>query len=73
MGFQGVQDVFLVVGTERKLKLWKSPVGLLYIDTMLMCNIRNCIYPKQISQYFGLPPPSVAEYIFGKGAEVPEV
>lgn len=47
--FKKVKMVFPVVETKRKLQLWESPVGLLYEAIMLMCNIRNCIYPNQIS------------------------
>ena len=70
--FKEVKMYFPVVDTKQKLKISDSLVGLLYIATMVVCNIRNCIYPNQISRFFGVPPPSIPECISSRGAEVPE-
>ena len=61
--FKEVKLYFPVCDTKRKMKLGESPVGLLYLGTMLMCNLHNSCYPNQISRYFGVTPPSLQEYV----------
>ena len=70
--FKEVKMYLPVVDNKRKMKLWESPVGLLYISTMVLCNLRNCIYPNQISAYFGVSPPSLDEYLKERGMVLSE-
>ena len=65
--FKEVKMYFPIIDTKRKMKLCEAPVGLLYLETMLMCNLRNCIYPNQISDYFKIRPCTIEEYIQERG------
>ena len=46
------------VDFKRKMKIFESPVGILYSSAMLLSNFRDCFYPNQISRYFDVSPPS---------------
>ena len=48
---------------KRKLRVRQSPVGLLYVTSMLLTIIRNCCYPYTVAQYFEATPPSLEEYL----------
>ena len=61
--FKEVKMYFSTLNYKRKLKVLESPVGSLYISEMLLCNMRNCIYPNQISQYFNCTPPTLEDYV----------
>ena len=45
------------------MKVLESLVGSLYIAEMLLCNMRNRIYPIQRSRYFNCTPPTLEEYL----------
>eukprot|EP00171_Calliarthron_tuberculosum_P001768 IDg1768t1 len=51
---------------KRKLRIGESPVGALYVAAALLTNVRNCIYPNPISQYFGCEPPSLEDYMHSR-------
>ena len=57
--FKEVKMYFSTLDYKRKMKVLESPVGSLYIAGMLLCNMRNCIYPNQISRYFKCTPPTL--------------
>lgn len=42
--FKEVKMYFGTVDFKRNVKIYESPLGLLYLSPMLMCNLRNCIY-----------------------------
>lgn len=64
--FKETKMYFTTVDFKRKMKLFESPIGLLYLSSMLMSNFRNCIYPNQVAQYFGCEPPNLEEYVAHK-------
>ena len=64
--FKEPKMYFATVDFKRKMKIFESPIGMLYTGSMLLSNFRNCLYPNQISQYFGVVPPSLEEYAFHK-------
>lgn len=41
----------------------ESEVGILYMKPMLLCNMRNWIYPNQIAGYFSCIPPSFEDWL----------
>ena len=41
------------------MKVMESPLRLLYMTGMLLCNLRNFIFPNQISSYFKCSPPTL--------------
>lgn len=61
--FKEVKMYFATLDFKRKLKIYESPIGLLYLSSMLLCNFRNCIYPNQVSKYFNVRPPTLEEYV----------
>ena len=49
---------------KRKLRAGESPVGLLYLTSMFLMNVRTCYYRENtVSQYFNCSPPSLQEYL----------
>ena len=64
--YKDVKLYWTVVDYKRKMRAGESAVGLLYIGAMLMHNIRNCLYPGTVSQYFKCSPPSLEEYLYHK-------
>ena len=61
--FKELKMHFATVDFKRKMKVFESPVGMLYTGAMILSNVRNCFYPNKISQYFGVAPPSLKEYV----------
>ena len=61
--FKEVKLYFTTMDYKRKLKVKESPVGMLYMSAMLLCNMRNCIYPNQIARYFDCTPPSLEQFL----------
>ena len=64
--FMDVKQQWTAIDFKRKLRIGQSPVGLMYLCTMLLHNCRACIYPNQISQKFKCPPPPLEEYLSHK-------
>ena len=64
--FKEIKIYWSSVDFKRKLRVRQSPVGLLYLSAMLLTNIRNCCYPNTISQYFGVKPPTLEDYLSHK-------
>ena len=60
--FKEIKMHFVTVDFKRKMKVFESPVGMLYMASMIFSNFRNCLYPNQISKYFGVAPPQLKEY-----------
>ena len=61
--FKEVKLYWTTVDFKRKMRFAESPVGALYLAAMLLTNMRNCIYPNTISQYFRCLPPTLDEYL----------
>lgn len=64
--FKEVKLYFTAVDFKRKMKVFESPVGSLYLAAMLLSNMRNCVYRNQISKYFKCLPPTLEEYLIHK-------
>eukprot|EP00171_Calliarthron_tuberculosum_P001528 IDg1528t1 len=61
--FKKVKLYWTTLDFKRKLRIAEAPVGTLYICGMLLTNMRNCIYPNTISQYFNCTPPTLEQYL----------
>lgn len=61
--FKDVSCKWSTVDYKREMRISQSPKGAFYIATMLLINMRKFFYPNTISQYFGLPPPSLEDYL----------
>lgn len=64
--FKEVKQFWGILDSKRKLRVREGPVGLAYRAGVLLTNMRNCISPNQISQYFRCSPPTLEEYISHK-------
>ena len=54
---------FPYVDTARKMKIMLQPVALKDKCAVIFHNWHTCIYGNQISEYFGVCPPSLAQYL----------
>ena len=61
--FKEVKLYFRTVDYKRKMKVFESQVGSLYLAGMLLSNIRNCIYRNQVAKYFKCTPPTLEDYL----------
>ena len=61
--FKEVKSHWTSMDFKRKLRVREAAVGSLYIVAVLLTNVRNCVYPNSISQYFNCLPPSLEEYL----------
>lgn len=64
--FKEVNKYRSAVDFKRKMRIGIGPVGLVYLVAIILINIRNCIHPNQISQYFNCIPPTLNEYLTHK-------
>lgn len=64
--FKEVKMQFPDIDFKRKMKIQESPVGMMYLATILLTNFRNCLYPNQISTYFECSPPDLKTYVAHK-------
>lgn len=60
--FKEIKMHFVTVDFKRKMKVLESPIGMLYMASMVFANFRNCLCPNQISKYFGVAPPNLEKY-----------
>lgn len=61
--FKEVKLYWASVDYKRKLRLFESPIAMIYQAAVLLTNLRNCFYPNQLSRYFNCAPPTFEEYI----------
>ncbi|KAK7474943.1 hypothetical protein BaRGS_00033830 [Batillaria attramentaria] len=61
--FGKIVSLWAFVDFANNLKLNLSPVGKLYRLGALLTNCHACLYGNQTSDYFGLNPPSLDEYL----------
>ena len=61
--FKELKLYFTSMDYKRKLKVFESAVGSLYLAAILPRNMRNCVYPNQVSEYLGCPPPTLEHYL----------
>lgn len=61
--YQEVKLYWSTTDFKRKLRVGEGGVGLMYIGAMILHNIRNCLYPNPVSQYFNCSPPNLEEWL----------
>lgn len=64
--FGGVGQLFTLPFLKRKMKVWETDVDLHFQMAVLLANCKTCMYGNQISDKFGLKPPSVSDYLLGR-------
>lgn len=64
--YKEVKLYWTTVDFKRKLRVGEVAVGMMYMGAILLHNIRNCLYPNTISQYFQCHPPALVDYIHHK-------
>lgn len=64
--FGKVVRMWAFLDFEKNLKLFLSPVGKLYMVGVLLTNCHTCLRgsKSKTSQYFGLNPPTLEEYLY---------
>ena len=68
-GFGKVKVLFAYVGWSRSLKPQLSPIGYYWPVAQILTNCHTCLYGSQTSQYFGVRPPSLEQYV-ARGREL---
>lgn len=61
--FKEVKLLWSMVDSKRRMRICQAPVGLMYRAAVLLTNLRNCVQPNPISQFFDCAPPTLEEYI----------
>lgn len=64
--FKEVKLYWKIVAYKRKLCIGESPVGDLCISAMMLTNMRHCVYPTSIAQFFDCIKPSLEDYLVQK-------
>ncbi len=63
-GFMRISTTFKTLQLKQGLRVLGSPVGLMYMCAAELCNAMTVIRGgNQISEYFGVLPPTVEEYV----------
>ncbi len=62
-GFLDVVQTWGYLDCTKGMMVWKTPVAHYYQAASLLTNFHCCLYGNRTSKYFGLPPPSLADYI----------
>ena len=55
--------LFAFLDFKKNQKLYLQPLGKYYIVATLLCNFHTCFYGSQISDYFNVAPPTLANYL----------
>ena len=66
--FGDITNYFKFLDFKRNLKLRLNAVGKVYIVCALMYNSRTCLYSNTTSEYFGVKPPTIFEYLSQENA-----
>jgi nuclease HARBI1 len=64
-GFGLVIGQWAFVDFKKNQKIGLQQVGKMYLVTVLLSNIKNCIEPNLVSTYFGIGPPELEDYLNG--------
>lgn len=62
-GFKGIVNLFAFVDFHKNQKMLLQPVGKYYLVAALLTNCHSCLYSNQIATSFGLPSPTLEEYL----------
>jgi hypothetical protein len=68
-GFGRVVALFAFVDFKKNLKIGLQPAGSYYSVATLLTNCYTCLYGSQVSSYFGIEPPALADYLSMRRAE----
>ena len=61
--FADIMKSFSLIDFKKNLKLHLQPLGKLYKVAVILMNCRCCLHGNQTSQFFGVNPPTIDEYI----------
>jgi nuclease HARBI1 len=61
--FKDIKKYWTHAAFPRKLALSRKPVGVLYGTSIILWNLRCCLYGSPTSRFFSCPPPTLANYI----------
>ena len=64
-GFGKITNLFQYLNHEENLRIFLQPVGLYYPVANILANCHTCLYMSQTTQYFGVAPPSLEDYLNG--------
>jgi hypothetical protein len=67
--FGNLQQKWSHLMFKPSMKVFLVPTAKMYIVAAFLCNLHNCLYPNQTSQYFRCNPPSLEDYVTYFGAE----
>ncbi|XP_070178439.1 uncharacterized protein [Littorina saxatilis] len=62
--FSKIVRLWAFLDFKKNLKLFLSPVGKLYLVGVLLSNCHTCLHGSETSQFFGLNPPTLEEYLY---------
>jgi hypothetical protein len=65
--FGNLQSKWSHLMFKPSMKVFLVPTAKMYLVAGFLCNVHNCIYPNQVSQYFGLEPPALESYLNYQG------
>ena len=60
--FGNITNYFKFIDFKRQMKINLSPVGKMYFLCALLENAQTCLYGNQVSQMFGIEPPTLNDY-----------
>jgi len=61
--FGKVTNLWATVDFRKNLKLYKQPVGAIYLIAALLTNCHSCLYGNQAARYFDVPTPDLEDYL----------
>ena len=57
-----ITNCFKFIDFKRQIKVNLSPVGKMHFVCALLENAQTCLYGNQVSQMFGIEPPTLSDY-----------
>ena len=61
-GFKIITSLFAHLKYIPAQTVFKTPVAKQFVVCTAFANMHNCLYPNQVSQHFGIAPPTLEEY-----------
>ena len=63
MAFWGYREIIQILDFKNNLKIGLSAIGKMYVVCALIRNALTCLYGNQTSDYFGIHPPTIQQYL----------
>ena len=63
-GFSKMCTLFAFIDYHKNNKVYLQPVAKYYLVAALLTNAHTCLYSSQVSQYFGIDPPTLSDYFY---------